>query len=175
MTDTENKKYKSKPSDEQSTPQEFFDGVNARYRFSLDVCATKENAKCSEYYTEAEDGLKQPWCGVVWCNPPYSDPSPWLKKAVELTARSYVTTVVLVRVDTSTKWWHKYATQAMIWELVDRRLRFNGAKGSPNFASALLVFMPVWYLAFPPSTFHINQFIVRGINNTGGIEWQKHC
>jgi hypothetical protein len=49
----------SSASDEWPTPQAFFDKLNRRYRFTLDPCATPENAKCPIYFTKADDGLKQ--------------------------------------------------------------------------------------------------------------------
>lgn len=36
----------SSATDMWSTPQAFFDRVNTKYGFTLDVCATDENAKC---------------------------------------------------------------------------------------------------------------------------------
>jgi site-specific DNA-methyltransferase (adenine-specific) len=50
-------------TDEWATPQEFFDKLDARHHFTLDPCATKENAKCKKFYTIAEDGLLQDWGG----------------------------------------------------------------------------------------------------------------
>ena len=51
----------SSNSYEWETPQDLFDKLNNRYRFTLDVCATKENAKCDNYFTKEDDGLKQDW------------------------------------------------------------------------------------------------------------------
>lgn len=64
----------SSATDSWSTPQEFFDSVAKEFPFSLDVCASPENAKCTEYYTKEDDGLKQNWKGICWMNPPYGDP-----------------------------------------------------------------------------------------------------
>ena len=57
--------------DDWETPQELFDKLNAIYNFTLDTAASDENAKCKDYYTIKEDGLKQKWSGRVFCNPPY--------------------------------------------------------------------------------------------------------
>lgn len=38
----------SSATDLHATPQDFFDRQNAIHRFTLDVCATKENAKCAK-------------------------------------------------------------------------------------------------------------------------------
>ena len=57
---------------EWGTPQALFDELNEEFNFSLDPCATKENAKCDDYYTESENGLRQSWgIRTVFCNPPY--------------------------------------------------------------------------------------------------------
>ena len=44
----------SSKTDLWETPQAFFDKYHARYKFTLDVCATYENAKCERFYTETE-------------------------------------------------------------------------------------------------------------------------
>lgn len=53
----------SSKTDMWATPQDFFDKMSAEFEFNLDVCATKENAKCPRYFTEQDDGLKQEWGG----------------------------------------------------------------------------------------------------------------
>lgn len=50
--------YKSE-RDDWETPQALFDRYNEEYRFTLDVCASDENAKCKRYFTREQDGLKQ--------------------------------------------------------------------------------------------------------------------
>lgn len=67
--------------DDRGTPQDFWDELNAQYRFTLDVAAAPHNAKTANYYTRLADGLLQPWHGSVWCNPPYSGLDRWLAKA----------------------------------------------------------------------------------------------
>lgn len=67
--------------DDRGTPQDFWDELNERYRFTLDVAAAPHNAKTANYYTRLADGLLQPWHGSVWCNPPYSGLEHWLNKA----------------------------------------------------------------------------------------------
>ena len=47
-----------------ATPQDFFDKLNEEFHFNLDPCALPENAKCTKYFTPAEDGLKQNWGGA---------------------------------------------------------------------------------------------------------------
>jgi len=73
--------YSSK-SNEWATPQAFFNELNKEFNFTLDPCATDENAKCAKYYTLKEDGLKQDWQGeTVFCNPPYGrEIGKWIAK-----------------------------------------------------------------------------------------------
>ena len=67
--------------DDRGTPQDFWDELSERYHFTLDVAAAPHNAKTPNFYTRRDDGLRQPWHGSVWCNPPYSGLDAWLAKA----------------------------------------------------------------------------------------------
>lgn len=68
---------------EWATPQAFFAQLDAEFHFTLDVCATPQNAKCPRFFTKEIDGLAQSWYGeTVYCNPPYGrDIAKWVKKA----------------------------------------------------------------------------------------------
>lgn len=78
----------SSKTDLWATPKDFFDQLDAEFNFTLDACALPENAKCKAYYTPEQDGLAQPWEGVVWCNPPYGRQiGQWVKKAHDAAAR----------------------------------------------------------------------------------------
>ena len=55
----------SSETDMWETPQSFFDKLNAVFRFETDVCATADNAKCANFYTEQTNGLEQTWGGGV--------------------------------------------------------------------------------------------------------------
>lgn len=54
----------SSDSAEWSTPNSLMDELRKEFYFDLDVCATKQNAKCDKFYDYRADGLKQPWNGV---------------------------------------------------------------------------------------------------------------
>lgn len=49
--------------------------------WDLDVAADDESHWAPTWFDVRADGLKQPWRGRVWCNPPYSDIVPWVGKA----------------------------------------------------------------------------------------------
>lgn len=56
--------------DDWETPQDLFDKLNAFYGFTLDACASPENAKCKKYYTKEQNSLVQDWNNdTIWCNP----------------------------------------------------------------------------------------------------------
>lgn len=130
--------YSSK-TDMWATPQDFFDTWDAVFNFDLDVCATPENAKCDRYYTEAQDGLTQPWMGVCWMNPPYGRAIKyWMKKAYE-SARLGATVVCLVPARTDTYWWHEYAMKGEV-VFIRGRLKFGGSKNSAPFPCAVVIF-----------------------------------
>jgi phage N-6-adenine-methyltransferase len=49
----------------------------------LDVCCATDTAKANEFYSidNGSNGLLKDWKGVSYCNPPYSDITPWIKKS----------------------------------------------------------------------------------------------
>lgn len=68
-------------SDDCYTPRWVFDAMGLR--FDLDVAAPVGgplHVPADRYYTAADDGLVQPWDGLVWCNPPYSAFGPWVER-----------------------------------------------------------------------------------------------
>ena len=119
-----------------------FDELDKEFDFTLDPCATDENAKCNRYFTKEEDGLKQDWGQErVFMNPPYGRTiTRWMEKAYEASLMG-ATVVCLPPARTDTKWWHEYAMKGEI-HLIKGRLKFGGAKNSAPFPSAVVVFRP---------------------------------
>ena len=125
-----------------ATPQEFFDKYNSVHKFETDVCASPENAKCINYFTEQDDGLSQEWSGSCWMNPPYGRTiKAWMRKAYESSLQG-ATVVCLVPARTDTAWWHEYAIKGDI-EFIRGRLKFGDHKNSAPFPSAVVVFRGV--------------------------------
>ena len=126
------------------TPKDFFDELDKEFRFTLDVCALPENAKCDKYYTPDQDGLSQPWNGVCRCNPPYGRRiGLWVKKAYHESEIGN-TVVMLLPARTDTKWFHEYIYKKQNVEIrfVPGRLKFGGSKNSAPFPSMVCVFRP---------------------------------
>lgn len=126
-------------TDEWEIPKNFFDELNQEFGFQLDVCATPENAKCTKYFTKADDGLAQKWEGVCWMNPPYcKNIRKWVRKAFE-SAQDGATVVCLLPARTDTKWWHEYCMKGEV-RFIRGRLKFGDAKHNAPFPSAIVIF-----------------------------------
>lgn len=134
----------SSATDGHETPQAFFNAVSDVYGpFDIDVCATRENAKCSKFYTPEQDGISQGWHGRIWCNPPYGrDIGRWTDRAVMATqnTRAAQIVVMLLPARTDTRWWHEWVQPFAQVEFLKGRLRFGGAKNSAPFPSCLAVY-----------------------------------
>lgn len=73
--------------------------------FTLDVAAADGNARCPEYFTIESDGLRRPWTGSVWCNPPYSNMAAWVAKAVSESPHCDTIVMLAPANRTEQKWW----------------------------------------------------------------------
>jgi len=132
----------SSATDLWSTPQEFFEKLNAKFKFQTDVCALPDNTKCSKYFTPEIDGLSQDWEGICWMNPPYGRGiGEWVRKAYESARENGATIVCLLPARCDTRWWHDYCMKGEI-TYIKGRLKFGDAKDSAPFPSAIVVFRP---------------------------------
>jgi phage N-6-adenine-methyltransferase len=125
------------------TPQEVFDAWDARFHFTVDVCALPENAKCVRYFTPDQDGLQQDWGGeVCWCNPPYGKAiAAWVRKAYE-ASKAGALVVCLLPSRTGPAWWQTYVLPYAEIHYLPKRLRFVGARKNAPFDSAVAIFRP---------------------------------
>jgi phage N-6-adenine-methyltransferase len=94
--------------DDRATSAPYFAELDAEFQFTIDVAAAAHNTKCDRYFDKATNGLAQPWAGeTVWCNPPYSDIGPWVRKA--WTEHVDATIVMLLPASrTEQSWWQIY-------------------------------------------------------------------
>lgn len=69
-------------NDDWYTPQWVLDA--AGIVFDVDVAAPvleeSRTVPARQHLTILDDGLTTPWEGTVWCNPPYSNAEPWVRK-----------------------------------------------------------------------------------------------
>jgi site-specific DNA-methyltransferase (adenine-specific) len=144
-TQTQKIMFSSK-SDLWGTPQNLFNKLNRKYKFTLDPCATAENRKCEKYYTIEQNGLTKAWKDeVVFVNPPYSNIGEWVAKAHYESTHNGATVVMLIPARTDTRYWHDYVMDAAnkIY-FIKGRLKFadptNTVKNAAPFPSAVVVF-----------------------------------
>jgi len=132
----------SSRTEEWPTPQSFFSDLHREFGFTLDPCATRQNAKCPNYFTKAQDGLAQNWEGhVVFCNPPYGrDMGKWARKCWE-AAEAGSTVVLLAHARTDTRWFHDWVyNKATEIRFIKGRLKFGDCKNSAPFPSLVAVY-----------------------------------
>jgi phage N-6-adenine-methyltransferase len=135
---------KKEGSDEWATPSDLYGAYDWEFAFTLDACASEKNAKHPNF--EAKDGLTRPWERErVWCNPPYSDIEPWIRRGFN---READVAVFLLPVRQDTDWWRRYVQQGKTmfcddYRVFRRRVRFVGATSSPAWATALVIYRRV--------------------------------
>lgn len=108
--------------------------------FDLDVCAPPGGIPwipAKRYFTQADDGLLQPWEGRVWMNPPYSNSTPWADKFI-----THNDGVCLVPHSRSAWWGRLWASAHAIADA--GMFRFHRASDG----KLENVFMPVVFAAF---------------------------
>ena len=132
----------SSRSEEWPTPSSFFDTLNQEFGFTLDPCATPENAKCRHYFTSRENGLDQDWGShIVFCNPPYGKTMvQWGRKCFVASTQG-ATVVLLAHARTDTRWFHDWVYgKACEIRFVKGRLKFGNAKTSAPFPSLVAIY-----------------------------------
>ncbi|MEP8967748.1 phage N-6-adenine-methyltransferase [Enterobacter hormaechei] len=130
------------------TPPALFASLDAEFCFQLDAAAASHNALCRKQNT-----LETPWAdylsipGYVWLNPPYSDITPFVKKAAAESINQ-IGAVMLVPADTSVGWFKEAIQTASEVRLITAgRLAFiNPVTGKPvsgnNKGSMLIIWRP---------------------------------
>lgn len=132
-----------------------FEPLHKRFRFTIDACATPENARLPRYWTAEDDALSKRWTGErVWCNPPHSQPllerfvmhavlqAPWTELIVMLVPANR----------TEQRWWQDYVEPdrddgyGLHTEFLPGRMRFLapgqteiGPNERPPYGCCLLV------------------------------------
>jgi phage N-6-adenine-methyltransferase len=118
------KLYSSRQTDHWATPRWPYDRLDAEFHFDLDPCPL-----CAHF-----DGLRIPWIGSIFVNPPYSRAKDFLAQAhEELSAGRAKTIVFLPFANTNAKWFHKYVYHRAELRFIKGRIRFE-AQGKTNSA-----------------------------------------
>ena len=135
------------------TPPALFASLDAEFCFQLDAAAAPHNALCRKFITAEQNTLETSWAdylnvpGYVWMSPPYSDITPFVKKAATESANQ-IGTVMLVPADTSVGWFKEaIQTASEVRFITAGRLAFiNPVTGKPvsgnNKGSMLIIWRP---------------------------------
>lgn len=102
-----------------STPSELVAWMESEYGdYDIDAAASKENAVCEKFYSKETNCLKRWWGSNkhIWLNPPYSNITPFVKKAIEQMEHNNQIDILLP-CDTSTGWFYEAQQRAaeIIW------------------------------------------------------------
>jgi len=138
----------SSRSEEWATPPHFFADLDLEFGFTLDPCATPQNAKCRNYFTKAQNDLTQDWGDhTVFCNPPYGRRiGEWTKKCY-LASQAGAMVVLLVHSRTDTRFFHDWIYGKAELRFVRGRLKFGDGKQSAPFPSLVAIYRPAVSLA----------------------------
>lgn len=127
---------------EWATPPEVFDPLHAEFKFTLDACATRENAKVPLFFDEARNGLAQDWDRHrVWMNPPYGrEIYAWTRKARESAKRGALV-VGLLPASCDLAWWHDDVIGFAAVRFIRGRVRFltGGPYRASSFSPSVIV------------------------------------
>ena len=123
-------------TDDWATPPALVEGWAREFGrpFDLDPCAADATAKADLYYTKEENGLAQPWSrggGHIFVNPPYSDPEPWIRKAIAEWLEHDAVTRLLLPNCTDTSWFHDLVLPHGSVRFIRGRIGFLGYLGTP--------------------------------------------
>lgn len=123
------------------TPPEIFEGLGLE--FDLDPCSPFPvpcHVPARRVLNRYDDGLAQPWHGLVFMNPPFGGRNghvPWLRKFLE-----HGSGIAVVRAYTSSGWFHEWAVKAETMLFPRGKTKFIRADGergcSPGHGVVLL-------------------------------------
>jgi hypothetical protein len=118
------------------TPPYIFEALGCR--FDLDPASPGAEIvpwiPADRCYTREDDGLKQPWTGFCWLNPPYG------RKILHLWVEKFVrhgNGIILVAERTSTRWWQALNRRADLVLCVNKKIPFIPGTGKKARAQAL--------------------------------------
>ena len=95
----------------------------------FDPCPLNENPEIN--------GLNIEWKDHTFVNPPYSNPLPWIQKAITESSKGK-TIVMLLKMDTSTRWFKLLQENNSKFLWINGRLKYNKGKPAP-FPSMIAV------------------------------------
>ena len=123
------------------TPDHLFKLVNDIFHFTKDVCASVENTKCADFYSEDNSCLDKEWSGVCWMNPPFGQQiQKWVRKAYQ-SSQEGCTVVCLLPARTNTGYWHDVCMKGEI-RFIRGYPKFGNSKQGLKAPLAFVIFRP---------------------------------
>lgn len=122
-------KMNVKGNDNFHTPDHLFEQLNRIFNFTLDAACTTENCKCEYGFCSdlGIDALKMPWGGWrIFCNPPFSQKSAFIKKAYEEVINGDCPVVVMLLPSNcqDSKAFQQYIKKNFFYETLSGRVAF---------------------------------------------------
>jgi hypothetical protein len=151
------------------TPQWLIDLIGIS---DLDPCGYKLNGKfvvqCARVsYTlqDNQDGLKLPWYGSIYCNPPYNENPKWLKRCREYYEETGSDVIVLLFVRSGTMYFQREVKHCTGIVLVNGLLSFLNARGNEKHQAPA----PSVLIAFGEGAFEriqrVNGLVFRNVSS----------
>ena len=115
-------------SDEWYTPPSMLDAIGLRYDLDPASPGPGHWVPARRVFTSADDGLAQPWIGLVWLNPPFGARNgqvPWLRRFIE-----HGNGICLVSAYTSSGWFHDLAVRCDAMLFPRGKTKFVRADGT---------------------------------------------
>ena len=115
-----------------STPDDLLIAIQERFgEIKYDLAASEDNHVSEHlYFTEETDSLAQNWHkldGLMWCNPPFANIEPWVKKAadsVRMNPRIHL--LMLLPASVGSNWYKDYGFGFAQTLFLNPRLTFKG-------------------------------------------------
>jgi phage N-6-adenine-methyltransferase len=120
------------------TPWDFIRAVEARFgEIICDLAADASNAKCSYFFDETRDSLKQNWAslfpdGTLWLNPPFNDIETWAAKCALESPKRRGLIVMLTPASIGSAWFHNHVHRKAMVLGLRPRMTFDGTPPNPK-------------------------------------------
>jgi len=158
--------------DEYQTPDWLFNWAEARWGpYQVDLAATPENTKKELYIPRGMNSLAQPWheWGTYgWLNPPYSNLTPWIRKAVLEAMEHNFHTTMLLPAPAGAEWTQELNSATELIFIVGRIsfIRPNGVVAKGNTGGSVFAIFNPGRLG-PPSVLFLGRDFIKKVGTRG--------